>query len=334
MMSKLQDFKDRLRALWNNLLNRPKDDSSIGVTREKVVVFFISVVLALCLWMLVNLSRDFNLNIDVPITLGNIPDNRALTEELPEFVSVSIHAEGWKLINMYNNPPRIYVDVTEEQVNLFEQVQQQVSAIPEINVQKVQPLMLNIELEEKVTKKVPVTAEVQVDFLDNFDFVGQPSLTPDSVSVSGAASIVENIEHWETDSTGFEEVANDIDATLVLKEPPPLIELDQREIAYRADVSEFTEGETRVPVETRNIPQGTNISFSPSYITIRYDVPIHEYNEVVDEQPFKAVVDFSAIEQDSTGFVTPEIQMVTEEYNLEIRRFQPSRLAYFNVIDS
>lgn len=334
MKTRLENFKDRISSLWRGLTKRADDEEASGITQEKVVVFVISLILALCMWMLVNLNRDFNLNIDLPIMLGNIPDNSALAEDLPDYTTVSIQAEGWKLINMYNNPPRIYVDVTEGEINLFDQVQQQMNAIPEINVQKVEPLMLNVKLEERINKTVPVVTVLDVQFEENFDFLGEPELDPDSVTLSGAVSIVDDIEYWETDSTSITNVRNDFTTTLPLREPPNLVNIDRQEVEFSGRVAEFTEGESRVDVQLRNLPAGRDITLSPQRVTIRYKVPIDEFSDVADSEPFEAYIDYTDLEADQSGFLEPVVETTTDEFNIRIRLVEPERVSYFNVVDS
>lgn len=323
---------DRFLNFWNKFLKRVDEEGTADYSREKIVVFIIAIVLALCLWFLVNLSRAYVLNVNLPIQLGNIPDDMALAEDLPDFATVSVQGEGWKLLNIYNNPPQIFVDVTNGEVNLYDQVQQQMNAIPDIDVQKVQPLILSLELEERVSKTVPVQLRVGVEFSQQFGFLDEPSITPDSVSVSGASSLVNNINSWQTDSITLENVRSDISTSVPLREPQKLVTLSTDAVQYNASVAEYTEGESKVFIRTRNLPAGQNITFSPSFLTVRYSIPIEEYAEVVDLNPFNAYVPYASIQQDSTGFVAPQIEVSTDEYQIRIVSKQPEKVSYFEVV--
>jgi len=331
---KFEQFKDRFWSVWDNVVNRVEEDSpGSGINKEKVVVFFVAFVLALCLWLLVNLSRDFSLNINLPITLGNMPEDQALAEDIPDFVTVSIQGEGWKLINVYNNPPQIFLDVTSDNVDLYDQVSQQLNAIPDINVQKVQPLSLSINLEDRATKKVPVKSNVVIQFEDQFNLLGEPSIRPDSVTISGAKTIIGRIESWGTDSMAISDVSREIDTEVPLKDPGELLTVIPQTVQLTAEVGEFTENEVKVPVRTRNLPVGRNITFSPSSITVRYSVPLGEYSELRDINPFTAYVTYGMIQEDSTGFVTPRIEVSADRFNINIQGHQPQKVAYFMVIN-
>ena len=122
-----------------------------------------------------------------------------------------------------------------------------------------------------------------------------------------------------------------------LQQPGELLELSLDEVNYHAPVAQYTEGEAKVSVKTRNFPQGRMVSFSPSSITVKYDIPIEEYTELEDENPenlFNVYVDYSQIVEDSSGFLTPQIEVSTDEYHIKIRSFQPRRIAYFTILGS
>lgn len=323
---------DRLWAFWDKLLKRVDDEGSTGYSREKIVVFVISLILALCLWFLVNLSRAYVLNVNLPIELGNIPDDKALAEDLPDFATVSVQGEGWKLLNLYNNPPQIFVDVTNGEVNLYDQVQQQMNAIPDIDVQKVQPLILSLELEDKVSKRVPVRSMVTVEFEDQYNFVNQPQISPDSITISGASSIIQDVSAWQTDSVRLQGIRTDISRSISLQSPPKLISTSTDAVQYSANVAQYTEGETRVLIRTTNLPEGQNITFSPAYINVRYTVPIEEYSDVVDINPITAKVPYSDLREDSSGFVAPIIEVSTDKFHINIESHQPEKVSYFEVV--
>lgn len=329
-----EDYKEKFLAAWNNLIQKSDEGEIAEMGRERIVVFIVALILALCLWLLVNLSRDYNLNINLPISLGAIPEEQALASSLPDNATVSVSGEGWKLINLYNNPPEINLDINNSEVNVYDQVQQQMNVLPEISVQKVQPLVLTLDLEERVDKKIPLRSRVEVSFRNQYDFLEPPRLKPDSVIVSGAKSLVQNITEWRTESVQLTNVSGDISQTVNLEEPGELINIGRNEVTFEARVSQYTEGEAEVDVEVRGLPSGRSISFSPSTITVRYNVPIDEYNELQDLNPFEAYITYSQIQQDSTGFLRPQIEQTTDDFHIEVRSSQPRRVAYFMIVDS
>ncbi len=333
--SKIEEYKEKLLAGWESLLQKSSEDEIAGFGRERIIVFIVALILALALWMMVNLSRDYTLNIELPIELGGVPAEKALVEDLPSTATVSVTGEGWKLINLYNNPPTINIDVSDTEVDLFDQVQQKMNAMLNINIQRVQPQDLTVKLGDRVSKKVPVRSAVNVNFNEQYGFLGSPIIKPDSVTIDGAASLLEDVKEWSTDSVRINNVRKDISQSVPLESPPNgLISLSENEVSFEAEVAEYTEGEVQANITTRNLPPGRMVSYSPLAITIKYDVPIEEYTDVQDENPFNVYVSYQQILEDSTGFVTPQIEEKNDRYHIKLRSFQPRRVAYFIVLDS
>lgn len=172
------------------------------------------------------------------------------------------------------------------------------------------------------------------DFQNRYGLVGEPILSPDSVVVTGAASRIENITEWQIqDTLKISDIRDDISATLPLSGMDGVIELSETEVSVLADVSEFTEGETTVYIQTLGLPRGQNVNYNPSSVTIRFDVPIEQYADVEEINPYVVYVPYSKIVEDSTGFVTPDIELTADQYELRLRSFQPRVVAYFTVLN-
>lgn len=302
--------------------------------REKVIVFVGAYIMAVSLWFIVNLSSSFSINVNVPIEPGNVPENMALTEELPEFVQVGVSGEGWQLLNLYNDPPVVVINIEDREVNLFDQVRQRLSYLQGVDIAKVQPLLLSIDMEPKESKKVPVRVPSEISFQNRYGLVGSPSLSPDSITITGAESMVEEIDEWVVqDTLRLSGVRDDISVDISLNGNNTVIELSETEVRFKANVSEFTEGETTVYIRTRGLPRGQNVNYNPSSVTIKFDVPIEQFTDVEKVQPYEVYVPYSKILEDSTGFVTPDIELIADQYELRLRSFQPKAVAYFTVLN-
>ena len=329
-----ESFKEKLKGLWDSLTRKSSEEAMSGIGREKIIVFVVSLILAFSIWLVVNLNRDYNINLKVPIVMGNISTDQALAEELPDEVTASVNGDGWSLMNMYQSPPEVYIDVTQPEVNLFEQIRQQISATSNVTIQTVDPLSLQLNLEKKESKKVPVVSNVNVNFVQQYSFLADPVLDPDSIIVQGAASRIRNISQWPTQSLELQNVKQNVVTEVALKEPSSLITLSQTEVQFRGEVAEFTEAEASVPVETRDFPSSSNITFSPSNVSIIYQIPLAEYAQYKDAQAFTAYITYEQIQQDTSGFVQVQVEKLLNEGHLNFRQASPAKVAYFTVIGS
>jgi YbbR domain-containing protein len=340
MLVKNHQMKDRFKYFVNNFKGfitgighpwRGKQGKAIyGIDRKRIATFIICLFLAFILWMIVNLDRIYRINLRIPLALGKVTTKKVLAEKLPSAIMASVSGRGWDLIKMYNHPPRIYVDITGKQVNLFQQVRQQTSS--NITVQKVEPFYLQPKLEPRVSKRVPVKPNVDVHFAKQYDFIQKPTIIPDSVTVQGASSQVDDIHYWPTDSLTYKNVKKNIYTQVRLKEPNSLIQLSNVKVSYQATVVQFTEGEVKVPVEKRDFPMATVVSFDPSSVTVKYRVPLQEYGKFSEGQPFEAYVTYAQFKKDSTGFLVPQIETRPQKAHLKVRAVQPKVISYFTII--
>lgn len=309
-----------------------QDDDSKLFSRQKVFGFLFALFLSLSLWMIVNMGRDYNISMTIPIQIVNLPDDVALSSEVPDHAAVSVSGEGWSLFNLYTNPPQITLSVENQQVNMFEQVRQQIGSISDVSVMQVDPMFLEIETEQRITKQVPVESGVSLSTREQYGMIGSARFSPDSVTVTGPASRVDQIEYWRTRELTVREVNTNVEMNVELEDPGPGLRVEPVQVLLEATIAEFTEAQVRIPVRSRDLPSGVAITFSPSSIVVRYDVPIEQYNAVQSMRPFMAYVDYERIEADTTGLIRPQVERVTNEFDVRLRSFQPTRVSYFNIL--
>lgn len=326
-MNKLSDFfSSRFK------LEESEDEEDKLFTKQKIFAFIFAMLFSLALWFIVNMGRDYNMTMMLPIQITNLPEDIALSTEVPENAAVSISGEGWSLFNLYINPPQVVLNVEAQQINMFEQVRQQIGTMSDVSVMQVDPMFIEIETEMRVSKKVPVISQVDLSTGNQYGVIGATRISPDSVTVTGPASRVEDITSWNTEESEIEDVSTDLELTVDLQSPGSGISISPMSVTFQAEIAEFTEAEVRIPVRSRGLPSGRAITFSPSSILVRYDVPLEHYNDMQSIRPFVAFVDFERLEQDTTGLITPQLEKVTDEYNVRLRNFQPTRISYFNIV--
>lgn len=303
-------------------------------TRGNILIFVFSYLTAISLWFAVNLNGVFNITVNMPLEIGAIPNNLALRNDLPETIEVNLTGTALPLIGIYNNPPAIAIDVDNKEVNLFDQVRQKLNSIQEVEVSKVNPILLSVDLEEKISKKVPLKLKWDINFKERYGLISFPKISPDSVVITGAISQVQKYKEWViSDSLKLKDIRDDISQTILLNNENPLIDISVNQISFAAEVSEFTENEISVYIRTRDLPRGQNITYNPSSITIRYDVPLKQFAELTGKIPYAVYVPYQKIRDDVSGFVTPDIELTATKYALKLRNFQPKAVAYFSVVD-
>lgn len=323
----------KFSELWADILRGGSEDEGFGMPRrEKITVFGIAYLIALVLWLLVNLGRTFNLTIHVPLEVVQVPSGKALSESPPANVAVNFSGEGWKLLSIYNNPPLVQINAEADNINMLEAVRSRMNTFTGVAVLKVQPSSIDIDLDKKISKKVPILSNVDVNTEGQFGIVGNPKLIPDSVVITGAQSVVSQLDSWVTQTKVLKGIKQNINIEVPLEKPIDILQLSTSIVRYTAKIDEYTEGELKVMLQTEGLPPGREVSYSPPAITIKYRVPINEYAQSQDIVPFTAYVPYRAIIHDSTGFVMPVVKARPGDLHIEQTSVNPVKVAYFIVL--
>ncbi len=335
----MMNILNSLQRFWDLLRNRfdggysggMASESGIMERREKVTVFVISMIFAIVMWVVVNLGRDLNTTVQFQLTVGELPENMALATDLPNQVTANVSGEGWRLLPLRNNSQSIAIDINQAEILLADMIREKVGPTG-VNVLSVQPALLRTVLEERISKRVPIQFQHNITFRGQHNLVGNLQATPDSVTISGARSIIDTVTYWPTELLELSNVNSDISEPIQLQKLPTILNSDITETVILAKVSEFTEGEQRVRIDVADLPSGTEVSFNPAYLTIRYTIPIEKYARSQTEPLFSALVPYGDIRQDSTGYISPMITTLSDSLHARVKTVQPRRVSYFEVI--
>ncbi len=299
---------------------------------EVLMVFLIAYFIALSLWLLVNMTKEYNFTMDIPLEVTGYSEDMAFVTKPPAKARVGVSGEGWNLLSLYRNPPEISVTYSEEDVNLTNIVQSQIASYTDISVQRVEPARISLAMEPKTSARVPVNLVEDVQFKAQYEMVGRIRLTPDSVTVHGAQSVIDTLRGIPTKTLRLRNVQSPVEQKVALSQPAGLVVRDVTEVTVAFEVTEFTEGEVRAYIRTRNVPDGSEVRFNPAVVTVRYHVPIEQFSAAQEMVPFEAFLDYADIQRDTTGFVTPKIEAVTDDLDLRLHSVQPRRVSYFHVV--
>ncbi len=324
--------QNKLRS-WFSRLFTPTEKETVYLHKgEILVIFLIGFFIALSLWMLINLGKEYSVTVELPVSVTGQNDELMFAEPPPESVQVAVTGEGWNLISIYRSPPEIKIPYEEGVLNLSDFVEDYLAGYSGISVQKVEPSLISLALEQRARKRVPVSPNLDIRFKARFEQVGELEVSPDSVTVSGPSSVIDTLQSWPTEFLRLHNVQSNIDRSIPLMESDQISLQDTSAVHIFAEVAEFTEGDIRIYVRTVDVPEDVEIRFNPSVITVRYDVPIEFFSDVQDMVPYEAVVPYEEILRDTTGVVRPEVRPVTDEFDLRLRSYQPRRVSWFRVI--
>jgi YbbR domain-containing protein len=325
--SQVPIFLERLRTLFRSSADpeRREDDPNRGSA------IAVCVMLSVVLWLSLTLQEQRMVDVDFPVEVSGVPADKALTERPPSSVTVQLQGSGMDLLRLVFNPPPIPVTAGEGTMNVAEAL-----SLPRANdarVESVTPRVIDLEMEPRIERRVPVRPRLRVTLASAYELIEPPILRPDSVTVSGAESILRSISAWPTDTLVLENVRDTLERTVPLRDTlSGLVDRAPERVTVAVRAGKFAEETREVTVDVTGVPAGQDlVALQPSTIRIRYRVLFDQLFASRRSSEFFASVSYSQIRSDTTGYVTPNIHVPSD---LVIRDPEPipSRLQYYTFL--
>ena len=285
-------------------------------------------ICSLLLWVFSSMSEIYSKVIEVDTRIENLAGEEAFLTLPPDKIQLHVKGEGLSLIQLYYNPPKVVIDASDTEINLIDVVARNLPA--PIQIERVTPPIFILQKEERMDKKIPIILNTEINTPLTYDLVQEPSIFPDSVIVSGASSLIEQINEWPTELFAAEEVKDTLrfDVNLV-DSLNGLVDLSIEQTQLLLVAEEFTEGGRDIEVI---VPSWQDyVTLDPPVVEVTYRVPLSQYYLANDAIDFFLFVSIDDIRDDTTGYVTPLLELpegiLFRDVNIE-----PDKLRYYDVL--
>ncbi len=289
------------------------------------VVVATCIVTAFGLWLLLSLDEPGEIRLELQTTVTNQAENVAFAAIPARSVMATVRGDVLTLFKLRFRPPRFVLDASLDTIESPDAVSwpQGVTAVFD------SPRITLVQ-EERVRHKVPVVSRVAIQPVAGFSLFTEPALTPDSVVVEGADSIVRSIHSWPTEPVRRVGVRSLLSVEVSLLDTlHDLVTLSHDAVMLEAQPHRYTEGLRELRVIVTDISNAESIvDLYPPTVEVRFHAPLSQFNAVQEAEDFYVTVSYEAIRLDTTGSVTPQ---VTLPANLLARHVgtQPSSLRYY-----
>lgn len=277
--------------------------------REDRAILIICIGIALVFWLLVKLSQSYTTVKRLKLNFS-IPEDRAFVSAPPGNVNAELEGQGWDLMFEFfaGREINLFYDLTQgenlalSRSQLRADIQEEISS--DIRVIEVNFDQINLSLEEKVSKAVPVVLNSEITFDPEYRLRGSIELQPDSVMITGPASQVNLINRWGTDSLILQNLRSSQTKMANLKAPSPEITLNTAQVEVSIPVEQYTEKSLFVPLTVRNLPEKDSLKIFPQRIKVTCVVGLSQYNEV-ESDDFTLEIDLAGITIDEEKNLLP-----------------------------
>ena len=285
-----------------------------GLGREWIFLV-LSFVLAFLVWVLINLSKDYSGTVSVPVVAQCNIEGHGVESANTVLVSARCRTDGFRLVRESSRQERKVVKVRFDRGDMRRLGQDTYGVIGGAkNSYTTQFFGENVQVEAFITdtlkfvfpvenhKRVPVEVPHSLTYRSQYMLGGPVSVSPDTVTVYGEASVLAGIEKV----TAPRLVMNDLSVSQhgVLKlNTPQGTRLSAEQVSYEVPVSRYVELQATLPVEVRHVPAGRQLQVYPATakVVLRCAFPLAK-----DPLPtFRLYVDWRDFANSLTGRCAP-----------------------------
>lgn len=326
--SQVPIFLERIRGLF-----RSSDSDGRPNDSHHGFAITVCVLLSVVLWLSLTLQERRTVTLQLPVQAPPLSADQAYATLPPSTVTARVQGSGMELIRLLFNPPAVPIEASDGPVDVQEALQ--LSQGSNTSVESVTPRTITVVTEPRVEQRVPVDSRVTISPAPAHELLNEPTVRPDSVTVSGARSVLESLRGWPTRPQRITDLRDTVQTTVPLADTlQRLVTRSENEVTLIARAGKFAEDSREVRVEVTGIPSSQElVALQPSSIRIRYRVLFQQLFKAQRASGFFATVSYSQIRSDTTGYVEPRIQVPS---GLEIRDPEPvpPRLRYYTSLSS
>ena len=292
--------------------------------------FIASAFFAAALWVYTSLNQEYRTNLSIPIKF-NLLQTRAFIEPPPDNITINVKGSGWHLLNsQFSNSIFCNVDLSRDISRdtiykiyrdlILKNIQNQ----NYINVIDIYPDNFNIFTGRVADTIIKVIPNVIIKPQEGYSIVGKVRIKPEYVSIRGNESIICKIKSWTTKPYVFEGVNNSINTPIELSDSlRGIVNIAGESFRLIADIQQTAEAiapDVKVKIIGSNLLKNHTVGPTNLQVTVRGGINIIK-NFSPDQ--VTAFIDYQQIISDSTGYITPVVQVPE---NLQIISIKPKYL--------
>ena len=247
---------------------------------------FIFFVIGIILWLNINLEKDFEANIVVPIKITNIPANKTLLNPIPKFAKIKVRSKGKSLIMTDTKNSLFFeIDLSTKKDTIVQRLNSDLFV--NLTSNDLEPLFIFypqeivVILDELMVKNIPINNNATYSLSPGYVTSGNLIQKPDSVRIYGPAEKVKLIDIVQSKKDIMNDLTSDYSKNI------SLILRDTNSIRYSThSVSLFQKivrkgfYTFKVPVEILNEPFGQKTIINPVAVKIEISGPVNELQKI------------------------------------------------------
>lgn len=281
-------------------------------------VFFGFLIVSFLMWVLINLSKKSKTIITYNIEYVGLAQNKILQQNPVKKIQLLVRGSGFKLLstNFSNKKIQLFANkLSRKSANDYYFLTSNQRA----NIQGQLPTGLFLEniikdtihlkLGSLKSKKVPVFANLDINYKLGYGMANKVNITPDSILISAPELQLNKIEKVMLKKVALQNVSNDIKLKLpiILPKEGKKINVNYTTAELEIKVNKFTEGEFEIPVTIKNMTQGKKLNIFPKKVKVIFKIGLKDFNKITAES-FEVVCDYQETKKNELTYLIPKLK--------------------------
>jgi len=264
----------------------------------KLVFFILSVIL----WFYINLQKEFETIISIPINVSNIQKGKTLLNPVPDQARMKIRSKGKALLmSDFNNEIFLEIDASgfSDSVNVRLNTDQFINTsdkdLEALTIY--QPLEVVVQFDKLLIKKIPIIQNSEFSLMPGYLKTGKFIIDPESLTVSGPESKVKHVDNVVSVKDIQKDLNKDYSANLALVlNDSSSIQYSNKKVRLYQQIARKGITVFKAPVKIINKPEKTNLLIDPIAVDINVTGPVNELQNISSDD-FTATADASKLDR-------------------------------------
>jgi hypothetical protein len=297
--------------------------------KKKIPLLIISIAFSVIIWGTISLSEEYYANVNVSLRIVGYPNDYTIGNEIPENITIKLRGIGWKLFSVNIGKDVTYNISVEgdsgfKQIKLMDHLTDNRWMLSELDIIDIVPNSLSFSIERRVKRKLPIVADLSLDFKVGYGLAKDVVLEPDSVVIDGPQSVVNSLTEIKTKKIRLSSLDK-----LTIKNIGfiylPGTSYGTRFVSVNLDIQRIVDKQfDDIDVEVLDVPPDRAVILLPNKISCNVRGGIEILGKLEKDQ-FRAFVFYRDVVLDTLGNVIPHIE---HPDNTTLKYIKPERLRY------
>ncbi|HET9135549.1 MAG TPA: CdaR family protein [Candidatus Kapabacteria bacterium] len=285
---------------------------------RRIGILIASIFFAALLWGYVHLSGNYEIDVDLPLAI-TAPAGYAVSNDLPQKIHTRISGPGWRLLVFRSgSSSKLKLDLSERDprtlLTKFYVTRDELisgSSLPsDVKLVKIEPDSLAIQFSREIARKIPIELRTDIQPASGFVVIGEPQITPSSVTIHGSNTIIDSImaypTKWLRSRGAHESFTQTIELSDTLADI--LTSRSVKTVSVRVTIEAVAERTfTDIPVTIEALPSDRELLLDPASLTVVLRGGVDQLAKLKPEL-LKATITYDAMKFDSISRVAPVIE--------------------------